>query len=207
MSMLDLKTLAATPLIKRPFSHFVATNLLSRETLSAIQNDFPDIHGAGIFPLSELTYGPAFAALIGEISGSELEELLSEKFGIDLSDRPQMITVRGHCRKKDGRIHTDTDWKVLTVLLYLNDEWEESGGRIRFVRGPDDINAVIAEVSPDGGTMVAFRPSHNSYHGHKSFVGRRRYVMFNWVTNEAAARRELARHRMSAKMKRYVPFT
>ena len=61
-------------------------------------------------------------------------------------------------------------------------------------------------VPPTGGTAVAFRPAHNSYHGHESFIGPRRYVMFNWVADDATARRELARHRFSARVKRFLPF-
>ena len=35
-----------------------------------------------------------------------------------------MITVRGRCAAKDGRIHTDTPTKLITVLIYFNDQWE-----------------------------------------------------------------------------------
>ena len=30
-----------------------------------------------------------------------------------------MFTVRGRCRRGDGKIHTDTASKILTVLLYM----------------------------------------------------------------------------------------
>ena len=38
--------------------------VLSSVDLAAIRADFPDIKGTGVYPLSELTYGPAFAALV-----------------------------------------------------------------------------------------------------------------------------------------------
>lgn len=206
MSMLDMNALATAPVAADPFKYFVATNLLTSTTLNEIQSDFPAIDRPGIFPLSDLAYGPAFATLIGEIQGAELEDIMSRKFGIDLVDKPMMVTVRGHCQKKDGRIHTDTECKLVTALLYLNDVWDESGGRIRFLRGPNDLTDSIAEVPPNGGTLVAFRRNEKSYHGHEPFVGQRRYVMFNWMSTEAAARREIARHHRSARMKRYLPF-
>jgi hypothetical protein len=204
--MLDFSVLAATPVEMEPFRYFVATNVLDRQALAEVRNDFPEIRGPGIFALADLTYGPAFAALIDEIRGAEFEAVMAEKFDVDLSDKPQMITVRGFCQEKDGRIHTDTESKVVTLLLYLNEGWEPDGGRLRFLRGPDDLDDMIAEVPPLGGTMIAFRRSNNSFHGHKPYVGARRYIMVNWLATEAAARREIARHRFSAKIKQALPF-
>lgn len=204
--MLRFDSLAKTPVTPEPFDHFVAPGLLDAAALRAINTDFPDIRRAGIFPLSELAWGPAFARLIDDIRGPEMEAAMSEKFGVDLGAHPLMITVRGHCRKKDGRIHTDTLCKVVTVLLYLNEDWKGAGGRLRLLRGPSDLDDMIAEVPPAGGTLVAFRRTDDSYHGHAPFVGPRRYVMFNWITNAEAAAQELARHRMSSRIKKLVPF-
>jgi hypothetical protein len=117
-----------------------------------------------------------------------------------------MITVRGRCRASDGQIHTDSTSKVVTCLLYLNDPWGEAGGRLRLLRDPGNIDSTIAEVPPNGGTLVAFRRTDNSWHGHKPFEGERRYVMFNWVVSQAALDRELGRHKLSAKLKRLNPF-
>jgi hypothetical protein len=61
---------------------------------------------------------------------------------------------------------------------------------------------MIAEVPPDSGTLVAFRRSDCSFHGHEPFVGVPRYVMINWMASTFAARRELLRHRISAVAKR-----
>ncbi|MHA1112991.1 MAG: 2OG-Fe(II) oxygenase [Alphaproteobacteria bacterium] len=206
MSILDFDRLSVTPAESEPFRYLVATELIAPEALAEIRADFPPIKRAGIFPLSELRFGPAFARLIGEIRGSEMETALADKFDIDLTGKPLMITVRGHCRKKDGRIHTDTECKLVTALLYLNEPWEEGSGRLRLLRGPDDLDDMIGEVPPNGGTLLAFRRSDKSYHGHRPFVGERRYVMFNWISDEAAMQRELARHRLSARLKKYVPF-
>ena len=45
------------------------------------------------------------------------------------------------------------------------------------------------EVPPTEGTLLAFRRSNNSWHGHKPFSGLRRVIQFNWVTSEAVVRR------------------
>src|SRR5256885_10986191 len=55
--------------------------------------------------------------------------------------------------------------------------------------------------SPVAGTMVAFRRSANSFHGHHAHIGERRSIQLNWVTNAGVVRRELARHRWSARLK------
>ncbi len=204
--MFDLDAFAGVPLSRDPFDHLVVPEFLEPEGLRGARTDFPKIARAGLFPLSALSYGPGFAALIEAIQGPELTAAFSRKFGLDLTGNPMMITVRGRCRKKDGRIHTDTETKIVTALLYLNEAWREDGGRLRLLRGPSDLDDAIGEVPPDGGTLIAFRRSENSWHGHEPYEGERRYVMFNWMADGAAAARELARHRASARIKRFLPF-
>lgn len=204
--MFDFDAFRGVPLSREPFDHLVVPGFLAPEGLRGARGGFPKIARAGLFPLSALSYGPSFAQLIEAIQGPELEAAFSEKFGLDLAGYPMMVTVRGHCRSKDGRVHTDTETKVVTALLYLNETWHGRGGRLRLLRGPGDLNDMIAEVPPDGGTLIAFRRSENSWHGHQPFEGERRYVMFNWMTTADAAARELARHRASARIKRLVPF-
>ncbi|MHA1600199.1 MAG: 2OG-Fe(II) oxygenase [Alphaproteobacteria bacterium] len=205
--MIDFDAIAGTEATRDPFQFFATPGVLNTEDLAAIRADFPDIRKPGIFPLSELTYGPAFARLIEDIRSQELEDILAEKYGVDLSGKPLMITVRGHAQKKDGRIHTDTKTKFVTCLLYLNDPWDAGGGRLRMLRTPDDIGDFIAEIPPNGGTLASFVRSDNSWHGHEPYTGERRYVMFNWVTSQVALDRELGRHRFSAKIKQFNPFT
>ena len=70
------------------------------------------------------------------------------------------------------------------------------------LRGADDLENYAAEVPPVEGTLLAFRRSESSFHGHKPFIGRRRVVQLNWVRDEGVAWRESARHRVSAWFKR-----
>jgi Rps23 Pro-64 3,4-dihydroxylase Tpa1-like proline 4-hydroxylase len=114
-----------------------------------------------------------------------------------------MVTVRAHCRARDGQIHTDSKGKLITVLVYLNQSWEADGGRLRLLRSPDDIDDYVAEVPPDEGTLLAFRCSDNAWHGHKSFEGPRRAIQLNWVVDDAYLRREQRRHRISAFFKSF----
>ena len=116
-----------------------------------------------------------------------------------------MFTVRGKCRRKDGKIHTDTESKIITVLLYMNPEWEKDGGRLRLLRS-HNIEDKIAEVPPLSGTLLAFRRSDNSFHGHTPFEGERKVIQMNWVTHQKFADNNLARHKISAIFKRLNPF-
>ncbi len=189
-----------------PFEFFLASKVLSDGDIAAVRRDFPKIDKPGIFPLSSLEIGGAFKRLIDDIRSPDLARSVGEKFGVDLVGLPLMITVRGHAQQKDGRIHTDTKDKVVTCLLYLNETWDEAGGRLRLLRRGDDIEDYAAEIPPNGGTFASFKVAPNSWHGHKPFVGERRYVMFNWVRSEEALTRHLGRHSLSARIKKLVPF-
>ena len=130
---------------------------------------------------------------------------IAEKFGLDLSDAPTMLTLRGWTREKDGRIHCDSTAKRVTVLLYLNPEgesWREHQGCLRLVRGPDDIEDFAVEVPPVNGTLLVFPNGPTTWHGHKQFVGQRYSVQLNYMTTDQMARSELRRHRISALVKR-----
>jgi hypothetical protein len=200
--LLDLERFAATPLVREPFDHLIVPGFLRPEAMPQITADFPEIAEGGSFPVSSLRSGPAFRRLIEEINAPRTAEVLGEKFGLDLANKPIMVTVRGQSREKDGRVHTDSKSKLLTVLLYLNDAWDASSGRLRLLRRPDDLEDYVAEVPPHQGTLLAFRCAENAWHGHKPFVGRRRSLQINWMHDGGVAWREQARHRLSALTKR-----
>ena len=205
MSALDLAAFRATPLTREPFEYLVVPHFVRPEARQAIHADYPRIDRPGSFPTRGLMYGPAFAALVHELQGPEMRAAFEEKFGIDLRGRPTMITVRGRCGPKDGRIHTDAVTKLITVLIYLNPPWEDPGGRLRLLRSADNLDDVILEVPPEEGLLLAFRRRDNSYHGHKPFVGERRVIQLNWVTSRWVLHRELFRHHLSAWVKRILP--
>ncbi len=201
-SMLDLSKFAATGLNRDPFDFLVVPGFLKAETIEAIHQDYPRVDRPGSFPLESQSYGPAFARLIDELRGEPVREAFEQKFGIDLTGRPTMFTVRGRCAEKDGGIHTDSVTKIITVLLYMNPKWEESGGQLRLLRSGTDLDNYILEVPPEEGTLLCFRRSENSWHGHKPFVGPRRVIQMNWVTSRKVLNYENRRHRISAALKK-----
>ncbi len=188
-----------------PFDYVVVADFIRPEEVGLVVADFPKIRGPGSFPADTLALEPAFSRLLCELTGPALNRVIEQKFGIDLDGRPTLLTVRGSSDGKDGRIHTDSDTKIITLLLYLNERWECAGGRLRLLRGPDDLENYALEVAPLAGTMLAFRRSDRSFHGHRPHFGERRVLQLNWVTEPAVVWRELGRHRWSSRLKALNP--
>ena len=202
MSFCDFDALDSTPLQRDPFDFVVVPDFIKPEMFASVIADYPEVPGPGSHPPAELDIHGTFAALIDELRGPLFTGAIERKFGIDLSGRPTMYTVRGFVREKDGSIHTDSTTKIITVLLYMNERWQEDAGRLRLLRGPDNLDDYVAEVPPYGGTLLAFRRSDNSWHGHKPISGQRRAIQLNWVTSQDVVDSEKRRHQFSTKFKR-----
>lgn len=199
---INIAAFERTPLAREPFPHLMVPGFVRESAIPAINADFPAIAQHGSFPLPTLKYGPAFAAFMDAIRGPDFEAAVAGKFGVDLSNRPTMITVRGQSRAQDGQIHTDSVTKLITVLIYMNGTWESPVGRLRLLRSADNLNDVIAEVPPDQGTLLIFKNQPNAWHGFEPFEGPRRVIQLNWVTDEGVVWREQTRHKISAFFKR-----
>jgi hypothetical protein len=197
-----LERLRTAPLASEPFDHVVVPRFVTPEALAEALRDFPRIHRGGSFPKGELDCGPAFSELLDELEDAPLRRAVEEKFELELAGRPTMITVRGRSRRKDGRVHTDSRSKIVTVLVYMNPAWSDPGGRLRLLRSGASLDDYTAEVVPELGTAVFFRCTENAWHGHTPFVGERRAIQLNWVTDEGVVRREQARHGLSARLKK-----
>ena len=199
---LDLDAFKAVPLTREPFEYLVLPHFLSEQACAEINRDYPKIAESGSFPAAQLSYGPAFQHFLDELASDEFRAAFEEKFALDLSDRPHTVTVRGRCAAKDGRIHTDTKSKIITILIYMNPDWEHSGGRLRLLKSNAGLDDPIMEVPPAAGTLLAFKRSENSWHGHQPFEGERRVIQFNWVTSEGDRRVAMLRHHLSAAVKK-----
>ncbi|HJW41910.1 MAG TPA: 2OG-Fe(II) oxygenase [Rhizomicrobium sp.] len=195
---IDVDKVRAATLAREPFPHFLVPGFVKREALDAINADFPRVGAAGSFPLPTLTYGPAFERFMDAIRGPAFKAAVADKLGMDLSSRPDMVTVRGISAERDGQIHTDSVTKLVTVLIYMNGKWEAPGGRLRLLHSPDNLNDVIAEVPPDEGTLLVFENKPNAWHGFEAFAGERRVIQLNWVTNARVVWWEQTRHKVSA---------
>ncbi|MGA7710858.1 MAG: 2OG-Fe(II) oxygenase [Rhizomicrobium sp.] len=202
--IIDIEAFRKTALTREPFPYAMVPGFVKSGAVQAIEADFPKVELPGSFPLPTLKYGPAFRDFMAAIQGSAFRDAVAEKFRIDLSTRPTMVTVRGMSKSSDGQIHTDSRTKLITVLIYMNGKWEFPGGRLRLLRSPGDLNDVIAEVPPDEGTLLVFRNDSNAWHGFEGFTGPRRVIQLNWVTDGGVVWREQTRHKVSAFFKRLV---
>jgi len=203
LPVLQLPALEAAALCRDPFDFVQVPHFVASERLGAVCRDFPKLSGTGSYPLNGQAYGPAFGQLIAELTGPEIERAIGEKFDLDLSLYPTLITLRGRVGPRDGYIHTDSETKILTLLLYLNEDWLDPAGRLRLLRGPDDLENFAAEIEPSGGNLLVFRRSAASFHGHYPVSGPRRALQMNWVVDAATRDKELRRHGRSAWLKRF----
>ena len=202
MTYLDFAALDSMPLQRDPYEWLIVENFILPQQFANVSKDFPKVPGPGSHPPAELSIDGHFASLMQELEGPEFRAAIEKKFDVDLTGRPTMYTVRGFVRSRDGEIHTDSKTKIITVLLYMNEGWESDGGRLRILRSGTDLDDKVAEVPPYGGTLLVFKRSDNSWHGHRPHEGPRRAIQLNWVTSQDVVDREQNRHRFSTRMKK-----
>ena len=113
---------------------------LNKQDHKKIAADFPNLNKGGSFPSSSVSYGESIKSLLDCLEGDQMRNILENKFGIDLKDKPVVSTFRGYSRIKDGKIHSDSKTKIITVLLYLNEKWDESNGLLRMLKENNNID-------------------------------------------------------------------
>lgn len=185
--MINLDALRSAQLHTDPFDYLVAPGFLGAEPLARVNADYPSIDSAANHTLETLSPGPAFAALMDELQGPELATAIGDIFDLELATLPTTVTVRKFCERTDGNIHTDHKSKIITVLVYFNESWEHEDGQLRLLRSKDNIEDYAAQVPPLGGTLLAFRRTDHSWHGHTRFVGERRMVQVNYLDQSPLA--------------------
>ena len=202
MPHLNLNKLRSAKVETHPFEYTIVPGFLDLETVRQVNVTFPPINSGGSFPLESLDTEMAIKDVIDELDGAEFEAVIEELFNVDLSGRPKMYSLRGYTRAKDGQIHTDSKDKIITVLLYLNDNWTQPGGRLRLLKETRNVDDFAAEVPPDNGTLLVFKRSDSSWHGHHPFEGPRRSLQMNWMTSEGSRGWHRVRHKLSATFKK-----
>ncbi len=187
-----------------PFPLLIATDVLDRDAEAMIGQDFPRYRGAGFFPYAQSDCGPAMNALVAELTSPTFSDRIGDLLGIDrLSQYPVLVTICRALNLRHGTIHTDSQSKVASALVYLNPGWAAShAGCLRFLSGGNDIEALVApEIKPVYGTLTAFRRTDNSFHGHLPYEGERRVIQVAWLTDAAAVSRKTRRGRFSRAIK------
>jgi len=199
---LNLDKLKAARVETEPFLYTIVPAFLSPDSVARINATYPNIERGGSYPIESLEQTMTIKEVIDELDSPAFEALIAEKFGVELEGRPKMYSLRGYTRAKDGQIHTDSKDKIITVLLYLNQDWKQDGGRLRILRNSHDVDDYAAEVQPDNGTLLVFKRADNSWHVHHPFEGQRRSLQMNWMTSEGSKGWHKIRHTISAAIKK-----
>jgi len=198
--LLDFEALAAAEVHQQPYPYFVVEQSLFTDRISELMQDFPELNDGGSFTLDGLATGASFDALIEELNGQEFRQQVSQKLDVDLQRLPMIVTLRGISRPKDGRIHTDSKSKIATILIYFNEPWSSETGKLRVLRSKN-MDDMAAELTPNAGSMLAFKVTDNCWHGYPAFAGVRRSIQINFVADAAAVKKHHNRHGFTAKLK------
>ena len=169
---------------------------------SDLVKDFPDIDSGGSFPSDNLKEGD-IKKLVEELEGDEFKAILENKLGVNLKDAEVITTLRGFSRFKDGKIHTDSQSKIVTVLLYLNKDWDNEIGNLRLLKKNNDLDNYIQEISSEYGNLVAFKVTDNCWHGFMPFEGKRLSIQLNYIYPKSLNIHKI-RHKLSASFKKLI---
>ena len=200
--MLNFKSISNAEINSYYFPFFTVKDaLLSKELHLSLITDFPSINKGGSFSSDSVTLGESVRRLVEELESNKMRKILEQKFQVNLQDKPVVTTFRGYSRMKDGKIHSDSKTKIITVLIYLNDQWNEKNGRLRLLKGKDNLNDYIEEIPATMGSLVAFKVTENCWHGFEPFEGKRCSIQLNYLYENALSQHNY-RHRLSSFFKR-----
>ncbi len=115
--MIDFNKLQSAEVDKTHYPFFTLDNcLIDNSSSAALAGDFPDIKSGGSIPPSSINLKGSVKKLISDLESQEMKAILEEKLNVDLSNSEIVTTLRGYSRKKDGKIHTDSKSKIITLL-------------------------------------------------------------------------------------------
>ena len=201
MKLIDSEKLSKASINKDFFPFFHVENIFFDEIDSdSIIKDFPDINDGGSFHVDAIPAGESIRKLIEELESEEFKRILEIKFNINLDEAKVVTTLRGFSRKKDGKIHTDSKTKILTVLLYLNLNWPKNKGNLRLLKGNNNLDEYIKEIPCTFGSLVSFKVTDKCWHGFKPYEGKRLSIQLNYIYPKALSFHNL-RHKLSSYLK------
>lgn len=198
LSLVNVEAVRGAPISHEPYDYFLGSGILKEEAVPELKRDFPEIQKPGYLTVDEVGLKGRFKTLIEELESPEFTEEISKKWGRDMHPYPRLTTIMKRSQPKYGAIHTDGPSKVMTMLVYMNDEWQQDeGGRLRVLYDQKNYDHYKLEVPPVMGTMFAFLRSDNSWHGHLPFAGERRVVQIAWVKSQADVDRKKKHNKLA----------
>jgi hypothetical protein len=183
-----------------PFPHLVVDGYWDADQLREVIAEMPDPDEPGWRRYDNSTerklegppmlWGPATGRLFNSFEA--FAPLLGAAFGIP---NLHMETVGGgyHLIEPGGylAIHADFNrspntnrYRRLNLLVYLNDDWQDPGGRLELW----DANRCVESIAPEFNRMVVFETSSTSWHGHPTPASRYRRSVAAYYFTDAPPR-------------------
>eukprot|EP00959_Pyramimonas_sp_CCMP1952_P198787 4157920-Pyramimonas_sp.AAC.1 len=129
----------------------------------------------------------AFKQLLDDARSNEMKSIFAQKLGVNLRKAFTRITLRGYCDPCQGKIHTDAKIKLVSWLIYLEEEplkGDHAAGNLRLLTGPE-LKDTVEIVPSSQGTLLVFKnsmlPKHG-WHGFYPYTGPRRAIQVNYQT-------------------------
>jgi Rps23 Pro-64 3,4-dihydroxylase Tpa1-like proline 4-hydroxylase len=170
----------------QPFPHVALHDLVPADALRPVIAEFP---APGALPgkhndkpyekkrsyRDEATLGPHTRQLISQLNSSLFLQFLEELTGIaGLVPDPHLAGGGLHQIERGGFLSIHADFnklnrlgldRRLNLLLYLNDDWDESwGGHLEL--WSRDMARCESRIAPTLGTSVIFNTVSDAFHGH-----------------------------------------
>ena len=174
--------------VARPFRHFMVDGLVAPEVIHTINREFADVARRRAdwqrfttkaevkFALADLTMmGPTTAAVLMAFNAQPFVGFIERVTGISgIIPDPGYVGGGMHEIASGGflKIHADFNRhkhlqldRRLNVILYLNEDWDETwGGHLEL--WDREMTRAEASIAPLAGRMVCFATDDYSYHGH-----------------------------------------
>jgi hypothetical protein len=106
----------------------------------------------------------AWLGVADDLLSAEYRECISEVTGHDV----RSLELQAHFwRFKEGSFftpHVDKPHKIVTHLMYLNDEWFPEMGGVLQIHGSSSPDDVLAQIPPRKNTGVLLKRTDNAWH-------------------------------------------
>jgi 2OG-Fe(II) oxygenase superfamily len=171
----------------QPFPHVVLQDLVPRDVLKAVISEFPGLDSTPDLMVDRgftakkrsyrtpSTMGPHTRQLLSELNSAVFVDFLEELTGIKGLIPDHHFTGGGlHQIERGGLLAIHADFNRLdrlhlkrrmNLLVYLNEDWDESWGGQLELWSPD-MTECVKRVAPTLGTCVIFNTLDKSFHGH-----------------------------------------
>ena len=164
-----------------PYNWVNITDLFTPEDGKLLAEDYPTDNYRTITANSNRQYNYDVRALVsfkGKVENSpniwnrlgeylvsqEYKNFILQSTDIDVAGLPVEANIYKYAKNCFMDAHTDLDTKVLTHVIYFNNQWDENNGGCLNILKSKDIKDVTNKITPVIGNAVILIRSNNSWH-------------------------------------------